>query len=149
MRCPFCGANDTQVKDSRQSLDGKSVKRRRFCQSCSSRFTTFERIQTRDITVIKKDSSRGPFDREKLFKSINIATRKRSISTESIENIIDEIVSKIEQSGDFEISSKEIGALVIKALAELDDVAYVRFASVYHDFTDVHDFESFLNSIKK
>lgn len=149
MKCPFCGESDTQVKDSRQSYDGKTIKRRRFCSNCQSRFTTYERLETRDIAVIKKDNTRRPFDREKLFRSINIATRKRAINSETIENIIDNIVNKIEKSGDSEITSKEIGELVIKALAELDEVAYVRFASVYHDFTNVTDFENFLHSISK
>lgn len=149
MRCPVCATSDTQVKDSRQSLDGRSVKRRRFCQKCGSRFTTFERLQNREITIIKRDGSRSPFDREKLFKSISLATRKRSISPEVVDNIIDTIIARIEKSGEHEISSKEIGELVIKSLSELDDVAYVRFASVYHDFHNVSDFENFLSSIKK
>ncbi len=149
MRCPYCNASDTQVKDSRQTSDGNSVKRRRFCTACNSRFTTHERIHNQDITVIKKDGSKRPFDREKLYKSIAIATRKRSAVTENIDNIIDGIINDIEKNGNYEISSKDIGELVIKSLAKLDDVAYVRFASVYHDFDDVRDFEDFLSSLEK
>lgn len=149
MKCPFCGINDTQVKDSRHGLDGKSVKRRRFCTNCESRFTTYERLETREITVIKKDGSKRPFDREKLFKSISIATRKRAISEEQIENLIDSTIFEVEKSGDLEIASSTIGEKVIEALAKLDDVAYVRFASVYHDFANVQDFENFLHKINK
>ena len=149
MRCPYCNANDTQVKDSRQSSEGNSIKRRRFCPMCGSRFTTHERIHNQDITVIKKDGAKRPFDREKLYKSIAIATRKRSAVNDNIDNIIDAIISTIEKNGTCEISTNDIGELVIKSLAKLDDVAYVRFASVYHDFDNVRDFEDFLSSLEK
>jgi len=149
MKCPFCNEPDTQVKDSRQSLDGKSIKRRRYCAACNARFTTHERVQNRDISVIKKDGSRRNFEREKLFKSISIATRKRAISNEEIENMIDHIVNIAEQNADGEVSTKKIGSLVMEALAKLDDVAYVRFSSVYHDFDNVSDFENFLHKINK
>lgn len=147
MRCPFCGTEDTQVKDSRQGLDSRSVKRRRFCMNCSSRFTTYERLELREITVIKKDGSKRPFDREKTADSIRVAIRKRSITNEQVEMIVNNLIKKIEKSGDFEVTTKEIGQIVMEELAKLDDVAYVRFASVYHDFANVKDFENFLHKI--
>ncbi|MEQ9115395.1 MAG: transcriptional regulator NrdR [Rickettsiales bacterium] len=149
MKCPFCNALDTQVKDSRQSNDGKSIKRRRYCSACDTRFTTYERMQNRDIMVVKKDGSRRNFDREKLFKSISIATRKRDISPEEIDSMIDGIINNIEHNVDGEITSKEIGELVMNELSKLDDVAYVRFSSVYHDFNNISDFENFLHTINK
>lgn len=149
MLCPFCGAEDTQVKDSRQSLDGRSVKRRRVCLKCNSRFNTYEKIEIRELTVIKKDGSRRPFDQQKIFNSINLAVRKRLIPLDRIELLVDNIVKKIEKSGEAEITSGKIGEMIMEELAKLDDVAYVRFASVYHDFSEIRDFENFLNKIDK
>ncbi|MEM7025520.1 MAG: transcriptional regulator NrdR [Pseudomonadota bacterium] len=143
MRCPFCGSDDNQVKDSRPVEDGGAVRRRRQCNACGARFTTFERIQLRELTVLKRDARRVPFDRDKLRRSIMIATRKRGIEEERIERLINGIVREVEISGETEIEAKRLGDLAIKRLAELDPVAYIRFASVYHDFTGVMDFERF------
>lgn len=147
MRCPFCGSDDNQVKDSRPVEDGGAVRRRRQCNACGARFTTFERIQLRELTVLKRDSRRVPFDREKFARSIMIATRKRGIDEDRIERMVNGIVREIELSGETEITSKELGALAMKRLAELDEVAYVRFASVYMDFTGVEDFERFIKGM--
>jgi transcriptional repressor NrdR len=144
MRCPFCGSDDNQVKDSRPVEDGGSVRRRRQCNACGARFTTFERIQLRELTVVKSDGRRTPFDRDKLKRSIMIAIRKRGIDEEKIERIVNGIVRELEISGETEIASKRLGGLAMKRLAELDEVAYVRFASVYMDFTGVRDFEKFI-----
>ena len=149
MRCPFCGDEDTQVKDSRQSSDNSSIKRRRFCPNCNSRFTTHERIELRELTVLKKDGSKRPFDRQKILHSVSLAVRKRPISNEQIEKLVDTIAQKIEQSGELEIASKNIGQMTMSELAKLDDVAYVRFASVYHDFSGTKDFENFLHNLHK
>ncbi|HAW33975.1 MAG TPA: transcriptional regulator NrdR, partial [Alphaproteobacteria bacterium] len=130
MRCPFCGFEETQVKDSRPSEDNSAIRRRRFCPACGSRFTTFERVQLRELTVIKKDKSRMPFDREKLQRSITVAVRKRPITPEQVELIVNGIQRKLEVSGENEIPSVQIGELVMEALSALDPVAYVRFASV-------------------
>lgn len=144
MRCPFCGSDDNQVKDSRPVEEGGAVRRRRQCNACGARFTTFERIQLRELTVIKRDGRRLPFDREKFKRSIMIATRKRGIDEERIDRIVNGIVREIELSGETEIEAKRLGALAMQRLAELDQVAYVRFASVYHDFTGARDFEQFI-----
>jgi transcriptional repressor NrdR len=144
MRCPFCGSDDNQVKDSRPLEDGGAVRRRRQCNACGARFTTFERIQLRELAVIKRDGRRVPFDREKFKRSLMIAIRKRGIEEERIERVVNGIVREIELSGETEISSQRLGALAMKRLAELDQVAYVRFASVYRDFTGVRDFEQFI-----
>jgi transcriptional repressor NrdR len=144
MRCPFCGSDDNQVKDSRPVEEGGAVRRRRQCNACGARFTTFERIQLKELTVVKRDGRRLPFDREKFKRSLMIAARKRGIDEERIERMVNGIVREIEISGETEISSKELGALAMKRLAELDQVAYVRFASVYQDFTGVKDFERFI-----
>ena len=141
MRCPFCGSDDNQVKDSRPVEEGGAVRRRRQCNACGARFTTFERIQLRELTVIKRDGRRVPFDRDKLKRSIMIATRKRGIEEERIERLVNGIVREIEITGETEIEAKRLGALAMQRLAELDQVAYVRFASVYRDFTGVKDFE--------
>lgn len=148
MRCPFCGFEDTQVKDSRPSEDGASIRRRRACTKCDSRFTTFERVQLRELIVTKKDGSRRPFDREKLVRSIGIAVRKRPVSPEQVEMIVNGIVHKLEISGESEIPTDKIGELVMKALAEIDLVAYVRFASVYRQFREASDFGKFVEEIK-
>jgi transcriptional repressor NrdR len=147
MRCPFCGHDDTQVKDSRPTEDHASIRRRRFCPGCGSRFTTFERVQLRELTVVKKNNQRVPFDREKLARSIAIAVRKRPIDSEHVERIVNGIVRKLESSGETEIPSTFIGQLVMDALAHLDQVAYVRFASVYRNFREAKDFEEFVGQL--
>lgn len=147
MRCPFCGNDDTQVKDSRPTDDNAAIRRRRFCQSCGSRFTTFERVQLRELTVVKKSGKRVPFDRDKLARSIIIATRKRPVDAERVERIINAIVRRLESSGKSEISSDAIGEQVMDALYTLDPVAYVRFASVYRNFREVKDFEEFVGKL--
>jgi transcriptional repressor NrdR len=144
MRCPFCGSDDNQVKDSRPVEEGGAVRRRRQCNACGARFTTFERIQLRELTVTKRDGKRVPFDREKFKRSIMIATRKRGIDEERIDRIVNGIVREVELSGETEIEARRLGALAMQRLAELDQVAYVRFASVYHDFTGARDFERFI-----
>ncbi|WP_341701967.1 transcriptional regulator NrdR [Ferrovibrio sp.] len=147
MRCPFCGNDDTQVKDSRPTEDNSAIRRRRFCPNCGARFTTFERIQLRELTVIKKNGLKVPFDRDKLARSIMIATRKRPIDPERIERLINGIVRRLESSGESEIKSDAIGELVMDGLAALDKVAYVRFASVYRNFREAKDFEEFIGSL--
>ena len=147
MRCPFCGNDDTQVKDSRPTEDNSAIRRRRFCPNCGARFTTFERIQLRELTVIKKNGIKAPFDRDKLARSILIATRKRPIEPERIERLINGIVRRLESSGESEIKSDAIGELVMDGLAALDKVAYVRFASVYRNFREAKDFEDFIGSL--
>ncbi|MDA0654739.1 MAG: transcriptional regulator NrdR [Proteobacteria bacterium] len=147
MRCPFCGNADTQVKDSRPTEDNSAIRRRRFCQSCGSRFTTFERIQLRELTVLKKSGGRVPFDREKLLRSILIATRKRPVDPERIERLVSGIVRRLESLGETEIKSDVIGEMVMDALANLDSVAYVRFASVYKNFREARDFEQFVGEL--
>lgn len=147
MRCPFCGSDETQVKDSRPTEDGASIRRRRFCTNCGSRFTTFERVQLRDLVVVKKNGQRVPFDRDKLFRSISIALRKRPISEDRIDRIVSSITRRLESSGESDIPAKHIGELVMEALAGLDQVAYVRFASVYKNFREARDFEQFLGSL--
>jgi transcriptional repressor NrdR len=147
MRCPFCGHDDTQVKDSRPTDDNAAIRRRRFCPSCGSRFTTFERVQLRDLTVVKKSGKRVPFDRDKLAKSIQVATRKRPIDSERIERIVSAIVRRLESTGESEITSDQIGEQVMDALYALDPVAYVRFASVYRNFREVKDFEDFVGKL--
>ncbi len=147
MRCPFCGYAESQVKDSRPVDDGTAIRRRRQCQGCGARFTTFERVQLRELVVIKKDGRRQPFDRDKLARSIRIATRKRGISDEQIDRIVAGIVRKLETSGEHEIPSRQIGELAMESLASLDEVAYVRFASVYRDFARARDFEEFIRHL--
>ena len=147
MRCPFCGHEDTQVKDSRPADDGAAIRRRRLCGNCGQRFTTVERVQLRELTVLKSDGRRVPFDRDKLARSIRIAMRKRPVDDERIERIVNGIVRQLEASGDYEVPSHEIGQLVMDTLKEVDAVAYVRFASVYRDFREARDFEAFLGSL--
>jgi transcriptional repressor NrdR len=147
MRCPYCGSLDTQVKDSRPTDDSSSIRRRRICPDCGGRFTTFERVQLRELLVVKKDGRRLPFDRDKLARSIRIATRKRGIDDEQIERIITGIVRRIETSGEVEVPSTRIGELAMESLGQLDEVAYVRFASVYRDFATVRDFEEFIRQL--
>jgi transcriptional repressor NrdR len=147
MRCPFCGFDDTQVKDSRPTDDRSAIRRRRFCTNCAARFTTFERVQLRELTVVKKDGAREPFDREKLARSIYISMRKRPIEDERVERVISSIVRQLESSGESDIATDHIGGMVMEALAALDQVAYVRFASVYRDFREAKDFGEFIGRI--
>ncbi len=146
MRCPFCGHEDTQVKDSRPTEDNASIRRRRLCANCGSRFTTFERVQLRDLVVLKKSGARAPFDRDKLARSIHIALRKRPVDPERVEQMINGIVRRLESSGESEIPAKQIGEAVMDALGNLDPVGYVRFASVYRNFREAKDFEDFIGT---
>lgn len=148
MRCPFCSSEDTQVKDSRSAEEGAAIRRRRQCANCGQRFTTFERVQLRELTVVKRSGRRAPFDRDKLARSVDLALRKREVSPEKVDATISQIVRRLEGSGDPDITSAQIGALVMEALARLDPVAYVRYASVYKDFKEVNDFTRFLTSEK-
>ncbi|SDG91600.1 transcriptional regulator NrdR [Roseospirillum parvum] len=147
MRCPFCGHEDTQVKDSRPTEDNAAIRRRRYCPKCQSRFTTFERVQLRDLVVVKKNGKRSPFDRDKLTRSIAIACRKRPIEPERIEHVVNGIQRRLESSGESEIPSSMIGELVMEVLHGLDPVAYVRFASVYKNFREVQDFGTFVETL--
>jgi transcriptional repressor NrdR len=147
MRCPFCGHEDTGVKDSRPAEDGSSIRRRRACGACGQRFTTIERVQLRELTVVKKNGRRVPFDRDKLARSIQTALRKRPVDGERVERIVNGIVRHLEASGDSDVSSGQLGELVMETLREVDAVAYVRFASVYRDFRETRDFEAFLGQL--
>ncbi len=147
MRCPYCSNNDTQVKDSRPAEDNTTIRRRRYCPACGGRFTTYERIQLRELTVIKKSGRRVPFDRDKLARSVQIAMRKRPVEPERTDRMINGIVRRLENRGEAEISADRIGLLVMEGLKALDDVAYVRFASVYKDFREVKDFENLLDEL--
>ena len=147
MRCPFCGNNDTQVKDSRPTEDNAAIRRRRSCPACGSRFTTFERIQLRELTVLKNSGQRVPFDRDKLLRSILIATRKRPVEPERIDRMVSGIVRRLESLGEAEVTSPTIGEMVMDALDNLDPVAYVRFASVYKNFREARDFETFVGEL--
>jgi len=147
MRCPFCGHEETQVKDSRPAEDNTAIRRRRFCPACGARWTTFERVQLRELTVVKKTGQRVPFDRDKLARSIIIATRKRPVDPERVERMINGIVRRLESLGESEIKSDMIGELVMEALANLDQVAFVRFASVYKNFREARDFEAFIGDM--
>ena len=144
MRCPFCGHAESQVKDSRPSEDSAAIRRRRMCPECEGRFTTFERVQLRELTILKRSGRRTPFERDKLARSIAIATRKRPVEPERIERMISAIVRQLESMGETELSSSVIGELVMKQLKALDDVAYVRYASVYRDFREAGEFATFL-----
>ncbi|KAI96343.1 NrdR family transcriptional regulator [Rhodomicrobium udaipurense JA643] len=147
MRCPICGALDTQVRDSRPSEDHTAIRRRRSCPECGARFTTFERVQLRELTIIKRSGRRAPFDREKLRRSIEIATRKRPIGEDRIEQFVSEIVRKLEISNESEIPSEIVGRHVMEGLKALDGVAYVRYASVYRDFSEAKDFHRVLGEL--
>jgi transcriptional repressor NrdR len=149
MRCPFCGNDETQVKDSRPTEDNASIRRRRSCPDCGQRFTTFERVQLREMTVLKSGGRKQPFDRDKIIKSMQIALQKRPIEFEQIEKVTTGIVRKLESQGEHEIESREIGSEVMSALMELDEVGYIRYASVYKDFRQPDDFNEFLNNIQK
>lgn len=147
MRCPYCGSLDTQVKDSRPTDDHASIRRRRVCPDCGGRFTTFERVQLRELTVVKRSGRRTAFDRDKLQTSIEVALRKRPVAPERIERMVNGIVRQLESSGEGEIQSSTIGELVMEGLKSLDDVAYVRFASVYRNFREARDFEELLGQL--
>lgn len=147
MRCPFCGHDDTQVKDSRPADEGSAIRRRRSCTSCGQRFTTVERVQLRELVVVKSDGRRVPFDRDKLARSVRVALRKRPVGDERQELIVNGIVRQLEASGEAEVASKQIGELVMETLKEVDAVAYVRFASVYRNFREAKDFEAFLGAL--
>lgn len=149
MKCPFCGCDDTQVKDSRDTDDNTAIRRRRECSECGSRFTTFERVQLRDLIVVKKNGEKVMFDRDKLARSIFLAVRKRPVSSERVEKVVNSIQRRLEASGEAEIASTQIGEFVMQALASLDHIAYIRFASVYRDFKEVSDFEDFVETIDK
>jgi transcriptional repressor NrdR len=144
MRCPFCGQLESQVKDSRPSEDGAAIRRRRLCPECGGRFTTFERVQLRELTIVKRSGRRAPFDREKLVRSISIALRKRPVDPERVERMVSGIVRQLESMGETELASHVVGEMVMKALKALDEVAYVRYASVYRDFRQTQDFAKFL-----
>ena len=148
MRCPFCGSDDTQVKDSRPAEDNAAIRRRRSCPACGSRFTTFERVQLRELTVLKTDGRRVPFDREKLARSIRVALRKRPIDEDRIERIVNGIQRKLETEAEAEVTSRQIGEIVMEALRAVDQVAYVRFASVYRNFGEAQDFRAFLGELE-
>ena len=148
MRCPFCGNTETQVKDSRPAEDHVAIRRRRFCPACGGRFTTYERVQLRDLVVVKKNGRREDFDRDKLSRSIRIAMQKRPIEPERIEQMISGIVRRLESRGESDVPSDEIGQIVMEALARIDTVAYVRFASVYKNFQEADDFETFVHELR-
>jgi transcriptional repressor NrdR len=147
MRCPYCGNDDTQVKDSRPTDDSSAIRRRRICSACGGRFTTFERVQLRELTVVKKSGRRVPFDRDKLARSVHTALRKRDVAPERIERMISGVVRQLESLGESEISTEAIGEFVMEGLKNLDDVAFVRFASVYRNFSAADDFRSFLTEL--
>ncbi len=149
MRCPFCGDSETQVKDSRPTEENAAIRRRRACTSCGARFTTFERVQLRELTVVKHNGKREPLDRDKLARSMNVALRKRQVDPERIDRVINGIIRRLESSGENEIQSEAIGELVMDALANLDQVAYVRFASVYRNFREAQDFEDFVGALSE
>ncbi|WP_336057312.1 transcriptional regulator NrdR [Nitratireductor sp. CH_MIT9313-5] len=148
MRCPYCQSEDTQVKDSRPAEDGGAIRRRRACPDCGGRFTTFERVQLRDLVVLKRSGRKVPFDRDKLNRSVDIALRKRNVEPERVERAVNGIVRQLESSGENEVPSDQIGLLVMEALKQLDDVAYVRYASVYRNFREAKDFQDVLGELK-
>ncbi len=147
MRCPYCSSTDSQVKDSRPTDDDTAIRRRRICSDCGGRFTTFERVQLRELTIAKKSGKRAPFDRDKLERSVHTALRKRDADPERVERMINGIVRQLESTGDGDIPSSEVGRLVMEGLKQIDEVAYVRFASVYQDFQEAKDFEGFLRDM--
>ena len=149
MRCPFCGHIDSQVKDSRPTEDGAAIRRRRFCPSCGGRFTTFERVQLRELTVLKKNGKRAPVERDKLYRSIQISLRKRPVDQERVDRMITGIVRRLESMGESEVPSTVIGEMVMDSLGNLDPVAYVRFASVYRNFREAKDFEEFVEDLSR
>ena len=148
MRCPYCGSLDSQVKDSRPSEDHAAIRRRRVCPDCGGRFTTFERVQLREITVVKRNGKRAPFDRDKLARSIEVALRKRQVDPERVERLINGVVRQLESQGEGEVSSEDIGELVMEGLKSLDDIAYVRFASVYKNFREAKEFGALIHELE-
>lgn len=148
MRCPFCGFEDTQVKDSRPSEDNAAIRRRRFCPECDARFTTFERVQLRELIVVKNDGTKKPFDRDKLARSMRVALRKRPVDEDKLEQVLNGLVRQMETTSDGEMTTKEIGEMVMETLRRLDHVAYVRYASVYRDFRSPADFNEFVETLK-
>ena len=148
MRCPYCGGLDTQVKDSRPSEDSSSIRRRRACPDCGGRFTTFERVQLRELTVVKKNGRRAPFDRDKLQRSLDVALRKRDVAPERVERMINGVVRQLEAQGDTDIPTGRIGELVMEGLKTLDQIAYVRFASVYRNFQEARDFHAIVGELE-
>ena len=148
MRCPFCAHDDSQVKDSRPTEDNTAIRRRRQCESCGARFTTFERVQLRDIVVVKRGETREPFDRAKIEQSVALATRKRGIAQERLDQLVSGIQRQIETLGESEVPAKAIGEMVMDGLRALDSVAYIRFASVYREFSEARDFEEFASSVR-
>lgn len=148
MRCPFCAHDDSQVKDSRPTEDNTSIRRRRQCEGCGARFTTFERVQLREITVVKSGDKREPFDRSKIEQSVALACRKRGVSQERLDQLVSGIQRQVETLGDAEVSAKQIGEMVMDGLRQLDSVAYIRFASVYRDFSEAKDFEDFASAVQ-
>lgn len=147
MRCPFCQNEDTQVKDSRPSEDKAAIRRRRYCPACGARFTTFERVQLRELTIVKKTGRKVPFERDKLERSLDIALRKRPVDPEQVERMVNGIVRRLESMGESEIQSEQVGRLIMEGLESLDQVAYVRYASVYRNFREASDFEKFLGKM--
>jgi len=147
MRCPFCANDDTQVKDSRPTEDGGAIRRRRHCSGCGARFTTFERVQLRDLVVVKKGGRREPFDRDKLARSLAIACRKRPIEPERIERLVNGIVRRLESTGESDVQADQIGQLIMEGLQTLDHVAYIRFASVYKEFREAKDFRNVIDAL--
>lgn len=147
MRCPYCGSLDTQVKDSRPTEDHSAIRRRRVCPDCGGRFTTFERVQLRELTVLKRSGRRTPFDRDKLARSIEVALRKRPVEAERVERLINGVVRQLESQGEGEVTSEEIGNLVMEGLKTLDDIAYVRFASVYRNFREAKEFGALIDEL--
>src|SRR5689334_8758622 len=147
MRCPYCGNDDTQVKDSRPTDDSSAIRRRRICPSCGGRFTTFERVQLRELTVVKKSGRRVPFDRDKLQRSVEVAVRKRPVAADRVERLVNGIVRQLESHGEGDIPTDRIGELVMEGLKGLDDVAYVRFASVYRNFREARDFNAIVGEL--
>ena len=147
MKCPFCSNDDTQVKDSRSTEDNSAIRRRRFCAACGARFTTFERIQLRELTIVKKSGKKVPFDRDKLERSVQIALRKRPVDSDRVDRMLSGIVRRVESLGEMEVPSDVVGEIVMEGLQSIDSVAYVRFASVYKNFREAKDFEEFLGVI--
>jgi transcriptional repressor NrdR len=147
MRCPYCGGLDTQVKDSRPSDDNAAIRRRRVCPACGGRFTTFERVQLRELTVAKHNGAREPFDRDKLMRSVEVALRKRPVDADAVDRMVNGIVRQLESTGESEIPSETIGELVMNGLKALDSIAYVRFASVYRNFRETREFEQLIDEL--
>ena len=147
MRCPYCASDETQVRDSRPAEDGTSIRRRRVCGACGARFTTFERVQLRELVVVKRSGRKVPFDRDKLERSVGTATRKRDIPAERVEQMISGVIRRLEQTNEGEVTTEQVGEAVLEGLRELDTVAYVRFLSVYREFSDAHDFKAVLDDL--